>query len=110
MKLDRLFADLVPEQLRMLLLAVASRFDSGFTAIEVERFCLDLAEVEPDDDLLVEPIILFQGEELPFVVDAFKNETDTLEVAFIAPAALADVVEEEIRRSLGGIDVRRIRA
>lgn len=110
MKLDRLFVDLAPEQVRMLLLAVANRLDSGFTATDVEQFCEDLARVEPDDDLLVEPTVRFQGDELPFVVDAFKNETDILEIAFIAPAVLVDLVQEEIRRSFGELKVRRIPA
>ena len=72
MYLDRVFVRVNGEQLRAVLAAIASRLE-GFSADDVDQLCADVAVLEPDDDALIEPLISFQGEVVPFVVDVFKD-------------------------------------
>jgi hypothetical protein len=108
MTLDRVFVDLTPDQIRTLLLALANRLDKGFTTADAEQFCSDLLASSADDDLLIEPIVEFQGVELPFAIDAFKSESALVQLVFLTPAVLADLVEAEVRASLGDVSIRRI--
>jgi hypothetical protein len=108
MTLDRVFVHLQPEQIRTLLLAIAARLDGGFTPVDVEQFCSDLPTQSADDDLLIEPIVVYQGAQLPLVIDAFKHDSPSLELVFMTPAVLADLVEGEVRASFGDISLRRL--
>jgi hypothetical protein len=106
--LDRVFIDLAPEQIRTLLVAIAARLDDGFTAADAEQFCTNLVAAAVDDDLLIEPGVTFRGARLPFAIDAFKGESESVELVFFAPAVLADLVESEVRATLGDVGVRRV--
>ena len=107
MTLDRIFVRLQPEQIRTLLLAIAGRLDDGFTRADAEQFCSDLATLSADDDLLIEPIVTYEGVQLPLVIEAFKDASPSLELVFMTPALLADVAEREVRSLFGDIGVRR---
>jgi len=106
--LDRVFVRLPPQQIRTLLLAIAARLDDGFTKANVEQFCSELVALSADDDLMIEPIVAYQGAQLPLVIDAFKDASPSLELVFMTPALLADLAESEVRALFGDISVRRI--
>ncbi len=82
--------------------------DGGFTAADAEEFSTDLCALESDDDLLIEPIVLFGGEQLPFVIDVLSHDADTSELVFIVPRVLATLVQEEIRGAFGETPMRVI--
>jgi hypothetical protein len=107
MTLDRVFVHLAPDQIRALLVALANRFDDGFTTADAEQFFSRLAASSADDDLLIEPIVAFQGSRLPFAIDAFKGESALVELVFLTPPVLADLVETELR-VIGDVSMRRV--
>jgi hypothetical protein len=106
MLLDRVFVALTDGQLKSLLLEVASHLRGGLTTGEIEQFCAGVAALEPDDDLLIEPSVAFRGEELPFVVDVFKDEHGALEAVFLLAPALTSLVQDEARSLAGAAAVR----
>jgi len=108
MKLDRLFVDLPPDKVRVLLFAFARRLDGGFTAAEAEQFCTDLAAPESEDGVLLETKVLLGGENLPFIIDVLGHDTDTFELVLIVPRVLANLVQEEIRVHFGAVPLRII--
>jgi len=108
MRLDRVFVDLPHDKVRVLLLALAQRLDGGFTAADAEEFSTDQSVLASDDDLLIEPMVLFGGEQLPFVVDVLSHDADTTALVFIVPRVLATLVQEEIRASFGVTPMRVI--
>ena len=69
-----------------------------------------MAIAGPDDDLLIEPMVSYQGRPLPLVLDVFFEEGSPPELAVLAPAPLLTLVVEQIRASLGARDVRVLRA
>jgi hypothetical protein len=109
MKLDRVFVNLKLEQLRVLLVGVARHLE-GFADADVEEICGKVANLESDDDVLVEPIVRFQGKSMPLVVNVFGSEAEINEVVFIVPASLADLVQAECRRLVDSGAIRRISA
>jgi hypothetical protein len=107
MDLDRVFAQVNGDQLKAVLLALAPRLE-GFSVEEIDRLCADVAALEADDDLLVEPTVSFRGEPLPFVVDVFKNADGTLEAVFMLPPVLTSIVQDAARAVVGAAAVRSI--
>ena len=108
MLLDRVFVNVTDDQLKSLLLQLASHLGHGLTADEIEDFCAGVVALEPDDDLLIEPAVSFGGEELPFVVDVFKDEHCALEAVFLVAPEITSLVEDEARSLVGGAAVRKI--
>jgi len=109
MHLDRVFVRVIGEQLKAVLVAAASQLN-GFSADDIDQLCADVAALEPDDDVLIEPDVSFRGAPSPFIVDVFKDAQGSLEVVFILPPALASVVQEVARSVVGTASVRRIAA
>jgi hypothetical protein len=108
MLLDRVFVQVTDDQLRLLLLTLAGHLEAGFTPAEVDAFCAGVVALEPDDDLLAEPTVSFQGEELPFAVDVFKDEHGDLEAVFLLAPVLTPLVEDEARSLAGATSVRSL--
>lgn len=108
--LERLIVNLSREQVHLVLLAVAARLDSGFSRDDAEEFCAQLDELEPDDELVVEPAVSFRRATFPFGIEVAKTGADSFAVGVVGPAAAIDMVEAEIRGGLIGAGVRRMRA
>jgi hypothetical protein len=107
--LDRVFVRVSSEQLSAVLVAIASHLE-GFRSSDIDQLCADVAALESDDDVLIEPDISFQGRALPFVVDVFKDAQGSLEVVFLLPRALTSPVQELARSVVGPAAVRSIAA
>jgi hypothetical protein len=95
-QLERLLMDAPLKVLEAVLAGVRAQLGEGLSEAEVADFVARVHRLKADDDLLIEPIVEFRGESVPFVVDAFATESESLEVVFIAPASLVDVVEAEV--------------
>jgi hypothetical protein len=109
MYLDRVFVRVNGEQLRAVLAAIASKLE-GFSADDVDQLCADVAVLEPDDDALIEPLISFQGDVVPFVVDVFKDAQGSLEAVFLVPRTLTSLVQDVAGSVVGTSAVRSIAA
>ncbi len=107
MDFDRVFASVNGEQLKAVLVAVASQVE-GFSPGDIDQLCADVAALEPDDDVLIEPDISFRGNALPFAVDVFKDAQGALEVVFLLPRALTSLVQDVARGVVGTSAVRCI--
>jgi hypothetical protein len=107
MNLDRVFAQVTGDQLKAVLLMLAPRLE-GFSVDEVDRLCADVAAIEADDDVLIEPTVSFQGAALPFVVDVFKDVDGVLEVVFMLPPVLTSLVQDAACAVVGAAAVRSI--
>ena len=107
MNLDRVFAQVTGDQLNAVLLALVPRLE-GFSADEIGRLCADVAALEADDDVLIEPTISFQGAPLPFVIDVFKDAEGALEVVFMLPPVLTSLVQDTACAVVGAAAVRSI--
>jgi hypothetical protein len=108
MRLDRVFVDLPIDQVRLVLLALSRRLDGGLDAAQGEEFSEELAGLQEEDDLLLERTVAFDGEELPFIVDVLGHDTETFELVFIVPKALALLVQEELQAACGVSTMRLI--
>ena len=106
MKLDRIFFELPGDQVRRLLVGVARQLEEGFTVEESEQFCANLVTLGDGEDLLIEPIVLFQGHPSPFVVNAFKQGSENYELVFIVPEVLAELVTVVAGDACGQVPVR----
>lgn len=103
-RLERIFVHLGAGQLRSLLTAVAGhvgRFGPGV----VDTFCRTLAASDPADRI-AEHIVTFDGEAMPFIMDAWESEGGITELVFLVPRRLGDLIQVECA-SLG-VDVRRM--
>ena len=109
MELDRVFVQVDGEQLRAVLLAIASQLE-GFTSGDIDRLCEDVSALDFDDDALVEPDVSFQGTATPFVVDVFKDAQGSLEIVFLLSPVLTSLVEVAARSVVGTTAVRSIAA
>jgi hypothetical protein len=107
MHLDRVFAVANSEQLKAILLAVSSRV-SGLSPSEVDQLCADVAALEPDDDVLLEPEISFCGAALPFAINVFKDAEGALEVVFLLATDLTSMVQDVACAAVGKSAVRSI--
>lgn len=107
MKLDRVFADVNSEQLKALLLMIASRVE-GISPGDVDQLCADVAALELDDDVLLEPEISFRGVALPFAIDVFKDAEGALEVVFLLAPDLSTTVQDAACAVVGRSAVRSI--
>lgn len=107
MHLDRVIAEVDIDQLNAILLQVASRIE-GFGPGDIDQLCADVAELEPDDDALLEPDIFFSGASHPFVVDVFKDADGALEVVFLVSSDLRPLVEEAAWAVVGKSAVRSL--
>ena len=108
MLLDRVFVAVTETQLKSLLLSLSSHLGGGLTAIEVAAFCAKVADVAPDDDVLIELAVCFQGAELPFVLDVFKDDEGALEAVFLLVPMLTSLVQKEASSHAGPAAVRSI--
>jgi len=86
---------------------VASRVE-GFSPGDVDQLCADVAALELDDDVLLEPEISFCGVALPFAVDVFKDAEGALEVVFLLAPDLRSMVQDAACAAVGKSAVRSI--
>ena len=107
MNLDRVFAQVTGDQLKAVLHALVPRLD-GFSVDDADRLCADVAALQADDDVLIEPTISFQGAALPFVVDVFKDADGALEAVFMLPPVLTALVQDAACAVVGAVAVPSI--
>jgi hypothetical protein len=105
-KLHRIFVSLVPARLRLLLVALEARLDGTLARSEIEEFCARAEGLAPGSDILMEPVVSFQGLESPLVVVSFHRPGGTWEVVFMVLEPLVPVVQGEVERQFGPIPVR----
>ena len=96
-KLDRLFTTITVSQASELLGAVAHRLDSGFSEREAAQVSADLADLEVEDSLLIEPFVSMDGVRVPFFLDAERLPDDAVELTIVAAPPLTAWLERHVR-------------
>ena len=94
--LDRLLAELTPEQARTVLLRLAEDFETDLTAESVDDFYDEILALEVDDDALLEVTVQEGGKEIPLLVEFFRHETGADELLVVAPPRLVGQVRQLI--------------
>ena len=93
--LDRLLAELTPEQVRSLLLRLADELETDLTAERVEQFHREMTELAVDDDALLEGAVEDEGQTVPLLLEFFKNAAAD-ELLVVAPPGIVALVLREI--------------
>jgi hypothetical protein len=96
-RLERVFVTLPVHHVRRLLHAIVRHLEAGLSRDEVEKFCALLEGEHEWNDLIIEPIVRFEGQELPFIVDVLDEESDMFEIVFTSPPAISQIVLREIQ-------------
>jgi hypothetical protein len=94
-KLDRLFAKVSIAQAQAIVRAVAGIATGGFDVHEAARVADEIARLQPDQDVFMEPIVDALGGRMPFVLEACRRE-DHIEVTIITAPPLTAFLEREL--------------
>jgi hypothetical protein len=101
-ELRRIFVNAAAEELRFLLLAIMGGLDEGYDAEDVEAHCAEAASlVDIDDDAMMEPFVVYQGEPSPMIVDTFRKGPDKFEVVFMVGDPLVELVKTQAKKVCG---------
>lgn len=95
MKLDRLFARVSIAQAQAVVRAVAGVATGGFDLREASRVSDDIARLQPDEDVFMEPIVDALGGRMPFVLEACRRG-DQIEATIITAPPLTGFLEREL--------------
>lgn len=106
--LDRLLAELTPDQVRSLLLRLAGELETDLTAERVEAFYDEMTELSDDDDALLEGAVEDEGQTVPLLLEFFKNATTADELLVVAPPRIVAHVQREIESLVASPKVRVI--
>ena len=85
------------EDVEPLLVSVASRVQSGFSATDATNLAADIALLDVDDELTREYTVVLNGERMPLRVQAVMDDIEAPDVYFFAPARLRTVIDEAMR-------------
>jgi hypothetical protein len=96
-KLDRLFTTVSVSQAQGLLDAIAGRLESGFSVREAAQVGADLAALDAEDSLLIEPFVSIDGTRVPFFVDVEKLAGNSVELTIVTAPPLTDWLERHLR-------------
>ena len=92
MELRRIFFNLDLEQLRSLLVAVLGTLE-GFDASVVDEHCAEVANLQGDDDAMMETDVLYEGDPSPVIVNTFRKGPEEFEVIFIVGDELVERIK-----------------
>ena len=95
MKLDRLFARVSIAQMQAIVRSVGGVATGGFDAHEASRISDEIARLQPDQDVFLEPIVDALGGRMPFVLEACRRE-DHIEATIITAPPLTAFLEREL--------------
>ena len=109
MKLDRLFARVSIAQTQAIVRAVAGVATGGFDQREAARVADDIARLQPDEDVFVEPIVDALGGRMPFVLEACRRG-EQIEATIITAPPLTGFLERELAELEPPPTVRVVRA
>lgn len=109
MKLDRLFAKVSIAQTQAIVRAVAGVATGGFDMREASRIADDIARLQPDQDVFMEPIVDALGGRMPFVLEACRRD-DHIEATIITAPPLTAFLERELADLEPPPSVRIVRA
>jgi hypothetical protein len=96
--LDRLLAELEPEDVRSLLLRLRAELETDLTADGVDDFYREMTELPPDEDALLDAEIDDQGQRVPVLFEFFRHVDEADELLVVATPAIVAHVQGEIER------------
>ena len=94
-KLDRLFAKVSIAQMQAIVRSVAGVATGGFDQREAARISDEIARLQPDQDVFLEPIVDALGGRMPFVLEACRRG-DQIEATIITAPPLTGFLEREL--------------
>lgn len=100
--LDRLLAELTPEQARSVLLRLAEELETDLTPEGVDDFYDEMIALEVDDDALLDVTVREQRHEIPLLVEFFRHDTGSDELLVVAPPQVVAHVRSVIERQAPG--------
>jgi hypothetical protein len=100
--LDRLLAELTPEQARSVLLRLAEELDTDLTPEGVDDFYDEMIALEVDDDALLDVTVREQRQEIPLLVEFFRHDTGPDELLVVAPPQIVAHAQSVIERQAPG--------
>ena len=110
-KLDRLLVTLSHSQAAGILSDLAATVESGFSSDDALRAAADLAALQGEDSLLVEPIVTVGGASVPFILDAYPADTAAdREAVFITADPITTWLEKRLQALAPAVTVTVLRA
>jgi hypothetical protein len=95
MKLDRLFARVSIAQMQAIVRSVTGVATGGFDVHEAARISDEIARLQPDQDVFLEPIVDALGGRMPFVLEACRRGAQ-IEATIITAPPLTAFLEREL--------------